>query len=256
MRNLWERSKKFSRMGNTILMNIDNNIVWNRDTYNSLVNYLLSLREEEYKNFNLKLVSSKYEMIGIRIPLIRDIAKRISKTNFMPLFSLFNNEYYEVVLLEGILISYIKDIEEVILKLVNYVKKIDNWAICDTVVSSLKIVNKNKDKVLVFVDNLINSKEIFSVRFGFVILLDYYVNEEYLDVIFEYVKNNKINEYYVNMSISWLLCECYVKFTNRTYEFIELNKLSEFVIRKTVSKVNDSFRVSAKDKSKLKNLLI
>lgn len=243
-------------MGYTILMDISKDIIWNREVYKEFVNYLLSLHDEEYKIFNEKLVTSKYKIIGIRVPIIRDIAKRVSKTNYFPLLDLIKDEYYEVVFLEGLLISYIKNYDEVIDRLKLYVNKIDNWAICDMVASSLKIFNKNKERGLSFVDYLINSSDEFSKRFGYVLLLDYYVSEEYLDVIFNYVRKNQSTAYYVNMAVSWLLCECYVKFTDKTFQFIKNTNLDIFVFRKTISKVNDSFRVRREDKNKLKNFKV
>lgn len=237
-------------------MNIDKSIKWNKKKYNELLEYLVSIGEESYKTFNLKLVTSKYDMIGIRIPILRKIANKISKTDYLNLLDLFNDDYFEVVLLEGLLISYIEDYDAFIKRFKEYVKKVDNWAICDTVTSSIKIVNKFKDKFLELVSDLIKDKYEFSKRFGFVILLDYYVEKEYLSIIFQLIESCKSDDYYVNMAISWLLCECYVKYCKETYQFILSTDLSEFVLRKTVSKVNDSFRVSKEDKERLRDLRI
>lgn len=233
---------------------IGKNIKWNKETYKELINYLVSIKEEKYKLFNLKLITTKYEILGIRIPILRKLAKQISKTDFKPLLDLFNDEYYEVVLLEGLILSYIEDYNEFKSRLLKYVLKVDNWAICDTVINGFKIISKNKELGLDLVKILISSNLEFSKRFGFVILLNFYVSSEYLDVIFKYVKSCDTDDYYVNMAISWLLCECYVKFTSETYNFIKTNKLNDFILRKTISKVNDSYRVSLLDKERLREL--
>lgn len=233
---------------------IDKNIKWNKKVYQELINYLVSIKEERYKLFNLKLITTKYEMLGIRIPILRKLAKQISKTDFKPLFDLFNDEYYEVVLLEGLLLSYIEDYNEFKSRFLKYVLKVDNWAICDTVINSFKIISKNKEDGLDLVRILISSDLEFSKRVGFVILLNFYVSLEYLDIIFNFIKKCDIDYYYVNMAISWLLCECYVKFTNETYKFIESYKLNDFILRKTISKVNDSYRVSELDKKRLSEM--
>lgn len=235
-------------------MKILKDIVWNRQSYKELVEYLISLSDLEYKKFNLRIISSKYEMLGIRIPILRKLAKEISKTDFIPLLELLYDKYFEIVMLEGLLISYIDDFEDFQNKLVKYALKVDNWAICDTVASSLKIINKNKDKSLNLVDTLIRDKHEYSKRFGFVILLDFYVEKEYLSDIFNYINSCKVDDYYVNMAISWLLCECYVKFTNETFKYIKEANLNDFIIRKTISKVNDSYRVSKEDKERLREL--
>ena len=236
------------------MMNINKDIEWNNDSYCNFINYLKCLREEKYRIFSEKLIFTKYNMLGIRIPILRSIAKKLSKTNFKDLFSLFKNEYYEVVLIEGLLISYVDDYQLFVVLFKEYVKKIDNWAICDTVVSSLKIINKNKLINLDFIKYLLNEKNEYSRRCAFVMLLDFYVEEEYINKIFDFVSKCKTEDYYVNMAISWLMCECFIKFSKETYHFIENNDLGEFVIRKTVSKISDSYRVSKEDKERLKKL--
>ena len=84
--------------------------------------------------------------------------------------------------------------------------------------------------------------------------IDHYIKEENLSVIFDLIKKETTHTYYIDMAISWLLCELYVKFTSNTYEFIKNTKLPDFIVRKATSKVYDSFRVSKEDKDKLKKL--
>lgn len=55
---------------------------WNNQNYKLFVEYLISQKDEEYREFHKSLVlNSKYEIIGIRVPDMRKIAKEIAKTN-------------------------------------------------------------------------------------------------------------------------------------------------------------------------------
>ncbi len=228
-----------------------NSFKWNKANYKKLLSYLDSIKEEEYRLFNKKIVDTKYEMLGIRVPVIKDLVKRISKTDFIKLLELVNDDYYEVVLIYGLLLGCIKDYDLFICYLKKFVYKIDNWAICDIVSSSYKIF-KDNDKGISFISYLLKDEYEFSKRLGFVLLLNYYVKEEYLSDIFDFILSNNSDKYYVNMAVSWLLCECYVKFKDETLVFLRDKPVNDFVIRKTISKVNDSYRVSAKDKLRLK----
>ena len=74
---------------------------WNGKSYNEFVEYLISLQDKKYKEFHSSLVlNSKYEMIGIRLPIMRDIAKQISKTDIEEFLSCVQNKYYEEITLD------------------------------------------------------------------------------------------------------------------------------------------------------------
>lgn len=55
---------------------------WTNENYGKFLEYLISLKDDEYREFHSSLVlNSKYEMIGIRVPMMRKIAKEIAKIN-------------------------------------------------------------------------------------------------------------------------------------------------------------------------------
>ena len=82
-----------------------------------------------------------------------------------------------------------------------------------------------------------------------------YINKSYIESIFTIIRNSfKEQEYYVNMIISWLLCECFIKEREKTINFLTSNNLNKFVLNKFISKCNDSFRIDKKDKIYLKTL--
>lgn len=55
---------------------------WTKENYEKFLEYLISQKDEEYREFHKSLVlNSKYEIIGIRVPDMRKVAKEIAKTN-------------------------------------------------------------------------------------------------------------------------------------------------------------------------------
>lgn len=55
---------------------------WTNENYGKFLEYLISLKDDEYREFHSSLVlNSKYEMIGIRVPMMRKLAKEIAKIN-------------------------------------------------------------------------------------------------------------------------------------------------------------------------------
>lgn len=224
--------------------------------YDGLRKHLLTFKDVKYRDFTKKIVDTKYEMIGIRIPILRKIAKDIVKTDYIDYLDNFNYKYFEEIFIYGFVLGYIKE-KNLFKKYLNrYIKMIDNWSLCDSAVASFKIFKTNKFNMYDVVDKLINSKKTFEIRAGIVILLDYYIEDSYLNDIFKYVNTIKSSEYYVNMALAWLLSICYIKYPEETYKFLLDNNLDKFTFNMTISKICDSYRVDKKDKDKLKKLKI
>ncbi len=227
---------------------------WNKTTYQEFIKYLKSIKESKYKEFHSKLCFTKYEILGIRVPILRSISKLISKTNYQDFLLLCNSKYYEEVLIEGLVISSIKD-ELLFDKYFNeYINKIDNWGICDTFCNSLKIIRNNPSKYFEVSKNLSLSSEEFISRVGLIIILNHFIKEEYLQDIFSMLDSIISNKYYVNMAQAWLVCELYTKYPQETLEFIKNNKLNDFTHNKAISKIRESYRVSKSEKDYLNAL--
>ncbi len=227
---------------------------WSNDDYNEFINYLLSLEDIKYKVFTRNLIPGKNNIIGIRIPILKKIAKDISKGDYISFLQYNKDSYYEETLVYGFVIGYMKDVNLVVDDYLDrFVNKIDNWATCDLFVSNLHIVLKNRDLFFNYIVNCFETKEnnwIF--RFGYVMLLNYYILDDYLDYIFKICNFYQGDFYYVNMAIAWLISLCYIKYPDKTLCFIKDNKLNKFTLNKCISKICDSKRVSLEEKKMLK----
>ena len=81
---------------------------WNTENYGEFVNYLISIQDKEYKKFHSSTVlNSKYEILGIRVPIMRNIAKEIAKNNVEEFLKCVQDKYYEEVMIQGLVISHI-----------------------------------------------------------------------------------------------------------------------------------------------------
>lgn len=235
------------------MFNKDN---WNKEEYNKLINYLNKNSDENYKMFTQKLIPniSVDKFIGIRIPILRKIAKQISKGNYIGFLNINKNNYFEETMLEGLVISNIKDNFEFEKYLKRFIPKIDNWSICDSFCNSLKIVNTNKEYYFKFFKQYINNNKEYETRCALIIFLNYYIEDNYINEIFEIVNNINSNYYYTNMAIAWLLSICYIKYPNKTLFFLKNSNLDVFTYNKTFQKIIESNRVSIEIKNTLRKL--
>ena len=233
---------------------IELNNTWDEVQYNKLINYLNNIGEEKYKDFNSKLVLTKYKMYGIKVPILRDIAKKISKTNIISFLDIVKSNSYEEVMIEGLVISYIKEVDLCIKYFNKFINKIDNWAICDTCISFMKIVNKYKELFLKQLKKYIESTNEYVVRVGVVLLLNYYIEDSYIDLVFDIIDSINREDYYINMAIAWLVSVCFVKYRNKTFKYLNDNKLNRFTYNKSIQKIIESYRVSLEDKEILRSM--
>lgn len=219
-----------------------------------LIKLLFEKRDEKYKMFNDKIVNTKLKTIGVRMPVLKRIAKEISVSNPKLFLNKPKSEYYEVTLIEGLVISYVKDPLEMLEKLNKYMDKIDNWGVCDTVCASCKNINKIKDETILFIKKNLLSSNVWRVRFSFVLLLDYFVEKKYLNMIFNFVDKDKNDFYYVMMAKAWLISECFIKYRKETFNYLKRTNIDSITYNKAISKICDSYRVSKSDKIALRQM--
>jgi 3-methyladenine DNA glycosylase AlkD len=230
------------------------NKVWDNLSYLEYIKYLKSFKNQKYKEFQSKLTITKYEILGLNIPLQRKIAKDILKSDITSFFKIDSNKYFEEVMIKAFVIASLKDKDLFLKELEKFIILIDNWAICDSFCNSLKIIREDEVFYFNYFSKYLKSKEEYRVRVGIVVLLNYYINDKYLDIIFNLIDKIKLDTYYVNMAIAWLLCECFIKYRSKTLKYLLKNNLNSFTFNKTISKINDSYRVSNEDKIYLKSL--
>lgn len=219
---------------------------------NKVIEKLFEYSEESIKLYDRNIIKGNSPFIGVRIPILRKLAKNIIKDNLVENFFInYEGKYFEEKLLKGLIIA---SKEEYFFELNSeYLNELDSWCLVDTYANSCKFINNNLDKYWDFVKSLIDNKNEFIIRCGFVFILYYYLDDKYIDEIIKLVLK-KYDYYYVNMAIAWLLSEIYIKYPMKVMNLLESSILCNFVHEKTIDKINDSFRVSDEDKRILRGL--
>ena len=185
---------------------------------------------------------------------MRNIAKKIAKGNIEEFIKFVQNNYYEEVMIQGLVIAHLKNENLFYENFKVFINKIDNWAICDSFCSSIKIVRKYEEKYFQEAIKLSLNKEEFLSRVGLIIILNHFINENNLKDIFDTLNKIQSDKFYINMAEAWLICEMYIKYLKETKEFLKNNKLNNFTQNKAISKIFDSYRVDKEEKEKLKVL--
>lgn len=225
--------------------------------YKKIRQVLLNLQDKKYKEFHSTLCPGTDNIIGVRIPVLRNYAKKLSKQENIKEYISFNKTvYYEEVMLQGMLIGLTKnsDIKETLNLIKIFIPKIDNWAVCDIFCAGLKVVNKNKEIFWNFIQNYLKSKKEFEVRFATVMMLDYFIDEKYINTVLNILDNIKHDGYYVKMAIAWTISVAFVKFPKTTMKYLKQTNIDTWTYNKALQKTVESLRVDKKTKEIIKKM--
>ena len=216
---------------------------------------LINLADEKYKKFHSNLCPGVENILGVRLPLLRNLAKDLSKNNYKEYLDNNDSKYYEEVMIEGLIIGYLKIDNDIRFNYIkNFIPKINNWAICDSFCNNLKFTKKNMNDVWNFILPYTISQNEFDIRFAVVMMLNFYIVEDYIDEVLNILNNIEHDGYYVKMAVAWAISYAYIKFPEKTLEFFKNNKLDKFTYNKSIQKIIESNRVPKEEKDFLRTM--
>lgn len=217
---------------------------------------LFELADPKYKEFHGGLCPGTDNIIGVRVPVLRNYAKELVKEyGTEELLKQIDNQYYEEIMLQGMVIGLAKEDFKILQKQIEeFVPKIDNWAVCDVFCAGLKATKKYKEEMWALLQKYLKSNKEFEIRFGVVMILDYYIEKEYLEKAFQIFDAITNQEYYVQMAVAWAISICLIKFYEETLKYLENTNLDKFTYNKALQKAIESYQITDKQKEVLRSM--
>ncbi len=218
---------------------------------------LLALQDISYADFQAKLTPNipRELFIGVRVPELRKLAKKLSKE---PEASKFlkdlPHKYYDENILHGLLISEMKDYDACLVAVDDFLPYVDNWAVCD--IMSPKIFKKNKTALLEKIKEWSASEKTYTCRFGIEMLMSHFLDEDFKPEYLEIPASVKSEEYYVKMMIAWFFATALAKQWDATIKYLEDQRLDRWTHNKAIQKARESRRITPKEKEYLKSLKV
>ncbi len=249
------------------------------------------LTDARYREGHLRVVNALPErrVVGLHSPEIKKVAKQLSRdggevvmsdgthhicangTEVIRAFEVVPSESlcYEETVIWGYLINLEKcSLDERLAMLGHYVPVLDNWAVCDSYCAHAKwMARADKEALWAFLERWVDSESEFEVRFAVIVAMCYFLNEEWLDKVFERIngldfgriksKYKSVNgkpkvaqqgtvqgaeSYYVRMGVAWLLATALAKFPEQTRAFVRSSNLPADVVKLYIRKARESFR--------------
>lgn len=228
------------------------------DTLEERIDVLRELKEladEPYRIFQSRLLPGTESILGVRIPKLWKLAGRLVKEEGSGYLERASDGTYEEIMLQGMVIGLLKeDVRQMLKRLPSFLAKANNWAHCDIVCSGLKKVKDDRESVLAFLEPYITSENEFEARFAVVLLLNYYIDEAYIDTTLNLLQQAVHPGYYVKMAVAWALSVCYVQFPEKTLRCMKEGNFEDFTYNKALRKITESYRVSKEEKAFIRSL--
>ena len=165
--------------------------------------------DSKYQEFHSSLLPGANNILGVRIPQLRIMAKDIiKKEDWHTFVESTDMIYYEETMLQGMIIGLAKmELEEQMKYVTMFVPRIDNWAVCDIFCSELK-----------------------------------------------YADSFNHDAYYARMAMAWMISLCFIKFPQKTMEYLKHSTLDNWTYNKALQKTIESFRVDKDTKDILREM--
>lgn len=227
--------------------------------------HLQELADENYRVFHSRLCPGTEGILGVRTPVLRNYAREIVKKFGQQMITpdlyflqpdMGQVLYYEEKMLMGMLLGLWKAPSPEALEqmLEKFLPLVDNWAVCDVTCGGLKYIGKHKEYFYPVLKKYLKSSDTYTVRFGVVLLMDYYIEETYLEELCRLYEQIHQEDYYVKMAVAWAYSVLLVKYYEPVFVFLKECRLDRFTFQKTVQKACESRRISAEQKEMLRNL--
>lgn len=218
--------------------------------HNSTTVKLKNLAEEPYRAFTQRLIPDGKPLLGVRMPLLRALAKTIAQDDWKSCVNDPTNDlFHEETLLRALVLAYAKIPEEKrLVHIEKFIPKIDNWAICDSFCVSLTTCKTNKDLYLPLIHKFIQQTHPYSVRFAVVMLLNYFLVPEYIQISLKLLEQVTLPHYYVRMAVAWAAATAFTTDPLLTKAWLETFPLPKETTLMGLQKIRDSRQVVPEDK--------
>lgn len=245
-------------------------------THAELVKRLLAEQDLKYRDFHASLLPNidKKTIIGVRVPTMRKIAKEfaassaVAKTvpvDVAKFLDKLPHKYFEENQVHLFVVERIKDFDECLRRIEQFLPYIDNWAVCDG--KAPKALLKDEKRFVSCIEKWLKSKHPYTVRFGVNMLMTFFLDERFdqrflkwVAAIDESLFNDDgraecpTDRYYVQMVIAWYMATALAKQWDATFPYIKGRKLSSWIHAKSIQKACESYRITQEQKETLRGL--
>ena len=213
------------------------------------------MKDDSYKSFMERLLPTvdPHTILGLRMSEIQSMMKYYP--DHQAFFQQVPHTYLEENHMHALLIQKrLHGFDETLQETNHFLPFIDNWAVCDSFRPTA--LRQDPNRLLACIHTWLESKHVYTVRLGLVLLINWFLEDDFTVEILRWVQAIDSKEYYVRMACSWFWSMAFVKQYEKTLPFFTSYTLDEWVHNKAIQKACESHQLDEDKKLFLKSLKI
>ena len=222
--------------------------------------------KSQYADFSKALNPTSLPMLGVRLPELRKLAKKIAKDDYKSFLGQNPMDSFEMETLQAMVIGYAKDdLSEILACADDFIPKIHDWSVNDSFCQTFKICEKPdcQKECWDFFMKYAQSHREFEVRVVAVMLMSHFLTDDYIDRVIQVLNNiytgdspDKSDYYYAKMGVAWAVATVAAKYPEKCLDYMKSpdNHLDGWTYNKAIQKMCESFRVSPEMKEEMRKL--
>ena len=216
---------------------------------------LFALKDEDFARFQSALIPNipKETVVGVRMPMIRKLAKEIAgEAETQAFLTELPHAYYDENVLHSVLLSRMKDYGACMEAVEAFLPYVDNWAVCDCL--SPKVFAKHKPELMEKIRKWVKAEHVYTCRFGLEMLMTHFLDADFKPECLDLAADVRLEDYYAKMMAAWFFATALAKQWDAAVAYLETNRLEPWTHNKTIQKARESYRISTEQKAYLRML--
>lgn len=203
-----------------------------------------------------KVVPGSKPSIGVRVPVLRKMARAIAKEDYRCFMEQYScEEYLEQETLKAFVIGYAKDEIQTLLRYADdFIPQIHDWMVNDAFCQNFSIARKHREEVWKWLMKYKDMEAEYPQRMVAVLGMSHFLVDDYYERVFSAMNELKYDGYYTKMGVAWCVATAYAKYPKAGMDFLKDNELDDWTYNKSIQKMLESYRVSDEDKKILRTM--
>lgn len=216
---------------------------------------LEALREDGNAAFVAKLTPNMdpSSILGVRVPLLRKLAKQIIREGNADAFlNDLPHRYLEENQVHAFVINEIRDYDECMERLEAFLPHVDCWNVTDAI--RPKIIAKHTKQAEPVLRRWMKSEEPYTVRTAIGLYMAYYLDDAFERKQAERIADLRFDHYYVRMMAAWYMATALAKQPDAIMPLLETQRMDVWTHNRTIQKAVESYRIPEAQKAYLKTM--